>query len=291
MKILGTGLTGLVGSRVVELLTPKYTFQNISRATGADISDYSSIRDAISSSDAKVVLHAAAYTDVKTAESERELRKESQAYKINVIGTQNVAKACRGTGKKIIYISTDLVLGGDNMPEGGFDEESTPNPLGWYGATKYEGEKMVEESGSEYIIMRIAYPYRANFERPDFVRFFKTTLSEGNSLSVLEDRLVTPTFIDDIAFAVDALIENEATGLYHCAGSQIISMYEAVVMIAEKFGLDRSLVGKTTRKEFLVGRAPEPFSSALNSAKIARLGVKMSTFQDGLEHLLQQGLK
>lgn len=291
MNILGTGLNGLVGSRIVELLSPKHTFQNISRSTGVDISDYTSLLQAVSGSDANIVLHLAAYTDVKTAERERELGAASEAYKINVLGTQNVAKACKEADKKIIYISTDLVVGGDDMPEGGFTEEATPNPLGWYAETKYKGEKMVEESGAEYTIMRIAYPYRANFEKPDFVRFFKKMLEEGNALKVLEDRLVTPTFIDDIAYAMDTLIENEATGLYHSAGGQILSMYEAVVMIAEKFGLDRSLVGKTTRQEFLVDRAPEPFSSALNNAKIARLGVRMNTFQEGLENMIQQGVK
>lgn len=291
MKILGTGLNGLVGTRVVELLSSKYEFQNISRSTGVDISDYSSVLKAVSASDSPVLIHAAAYTDVKTAEIEKDLKEESAAYKINVIGTQNVSRACSETGKKIIFLSTDLVIGGDDMPEGGFREDAKPNPLSWYAVTKYEAEKKIQELLTPWVIMRIAYPYRSDFEKMDFVRFFKKMLSDNNSVNVLEDRLFTPTFIDDVASAIDMFIEKDSTGLFHGGGSQILSMYKAVLLIAEKFGLDKSLVGKTTREKFLVGRAPEPFSSALNSDKIAKLGVRMKTFEEGLVTIISQGLK
>ncbi|MBI3984800.1 MAG: SDR family oxidoreductase [Candidatus Levybacteria bacterium] len=282
MKILGTGLNGLIGSRIVDLLKEKHTFENISRSTGADITDYDSVLKAISSFDADIVLHLAAYTDVKQAEKERDLGEKSQSWKINVVGTDNVAKACSKLSKKLIYFSTDLVLGGDDMPVGGFSERSVPNPLSFYAKTKYEAEKIVNQLQTPWLIIRLAYPYRASFEKPDFVRFFKTWLSEKKPIAVLEDRLVTPTFIDDLGLAIDTLIEKDETGVYHAVGSQIISMYDAVLLIAKTFNLDQGLVSKTTRKEFLVGRPPEPFSSALNNAKIRRLGVVMHTLEEGL---------
>ncbi len=288
MKILGTGLNGLIGSRIVDLLKEKHTFENISRSTGVDITDYDSVLKAISSFDADIVLHLAAYTDVKQAEKEMDLGEKSQSWKINVVGTENVAKACSKLSKKLIYFSTDLVLGGDDMPVGGFSERSVPNPLSFYAKTKYEAEKIVNQLQTPWLIIRPAYPYRASFEKPDFVRFFKTWLSEKKPIAVLEDRLVTPTFIDDLALAIDTLIEKDETGVYHAVGSQIISMYDAVLLIAKTFNLDQGLVSKTTRKEFLVGRPPEPFSSALNNAKIRQLGVNMHTFEEGLEEIRKQ---
>ena len=288
MKILGTGLNGLIGSRIVELNKDKHIFQNISRSTGVDITDYSSVLNAISSSDAKVVFHAAANTDVKAAEKEKDLKEESQSWKINVIGTQNVAKACSQTGKKLIHISTDMVLGGDIMPKGGFKEDAALNPLSFYAVTKSEAEKIVQSLSTPWVIMRTAYPYRALFEKPDFVRFFKQWLTEKKPISVLIDRIISPTFIDDLANAFDVLVEKEALGIYHTVGSQIVSVYEAVVLIAKAFNLDTKLIGKTTRKEFLVGRPPEPFSSALNNDKIRKLGVNMHTFEQGLEIIKTQ---
>ena len=288
MKILGTGLNGLIGSRIVELNKDKHTFQNISRSTGVDITDYSSVLNAISSSDAKVVFHAAANTDVKAAEKEKDLGQESQSWKINVIGTQNVAKACSQTGKKLIHISTDMVIGGDIMPKGGFREDAALNPLSFYAVTKSEAEKIVQSLSTPWVIMRTAYPYRASFEKPDFVRFFKQWLTEKKPISVLIDRIISPTFIDDLANAFDVLVEKEALGIYHTVGSQIVSVYEAVVLIAKAFNLDTKLIGKTTRKEFLVSRPPEPFSSALNNDKIRKLGVNMHTFEQGLEIIKTQ---
>jgi dTDP-4-dehydrorhamnose reductase len=284
-KILGTGLSGLVGTRIVELLSDKFEFDNLDRTTGIDITDSQTVLDKFRNSEATTVFHLAAYTDVKGAEKEKELKENSLAWKINVIGTQNIVKACEVTGKKIIHVSTDLVLGGDNMPEGGFTEDSEPNPLSWYAETKYEAEKIVKEMSKSWLIARIAYPYRKSFEKPDFVRFFRDWLKEGKTISVLTDRLITPTFIDDIAGAFEIFMETDATGIYHTVGSQIVSLRDAVIEIAETFGLDSSLVGSTTREEFLVGRPPEPFSSALSNVKIKQLGIKMHTFEEGLQIL------
>lgn len=288
MKILGTGLNGLIGTRVTELLKDKYEFENISRAAGVDITNFESVLNKISSSSAEIVLHLAAYTDVKKAEAEKDLGVESQAWKINVLGTQNVAKACNQTGKKLIHISTDMVLGGDNMPPSGFGEDADYNPLSFYAITKCEAEKIVRSLATPWLIVRTAYPFRASFEKPDFVRFFKEWLLSGKSISVLSDRIISPTFIDDLAIGLDALITQDALGIYHATGSQILSVYDAVVLVAKTFNLDTNLVSKTTRKEFLVGRPPEPFYSALNNDKMRELGVNMHTFEEGLEIIKTQ---
>lgn len=288
MKILGTGLNGLIGTRVTELLKDKYEFENISRTTGVDIINFESVLNKISSSNADIVLHLAAYTDVKKAESEKELGVESQAWKINVLGTQNVVKACNKTGKKLIHFSTDMVLGGDSMPEGGFGEDADYNPLSFYAITKCEAEKIVRNLSTPWLIARPAYPFRASFEKPDFVRFFRDWLLSGKPISVLSDRIISPTFIDDLAIGLDVLITKNASGIYHTTGSQILSVYDAVVLLAKSFNLDINLISQTTRKEFLVGRPPEPFYSALNNDKIRELGANMHTFEEGLEIIKTQ---
>lgn len=288
MKILGTGLNGLIGTRITELLKDKYEFENISRATGVDITNFESVLSKISSSSADIVLHLAAYTDVKKAESEKDLGVESQAWKINVLGTENVAKACSKTGKKLIHFSTDMVIGGDSMPDAGFGEDAEYNPLSFYAITKCEAEKIVRNLSTPWLITRTAYPFRASFEKPDFVRFFKDWLLSGKSISVLSDRIISPTFIDDLAISLDTLITKNGSGIYHTTGSQILSVYDAVILLAKAFNLDTSLVSQTTRKEFLVGRPPEPFYSALNNDKMRELGVTMHTFAEGLEIIKTQ---
>ena len=288
IKILGTGLTGLVGSRIVELLSSKYSFENISRATGIDITDYQSVEQSIKKSEAEIVLHAAAFTDVKLAEKAKDLKEKSQCYRINVLGTENVTRACELLGKKIIFFSTDMVVGGDTYPKGGFKEDADYNPLSWYSVTKAAAEKVVKKTSSPWLVMRLAYPYRAKFEKLDFVRLFIQMLREGKTITALTDRIISPTFIDDVANALDVLIESNSTGLYNTVGSEKLNIYDAAMFISKIFNLDSSLIHKTTRREFLIDRPPEPFSSALNNDKIQELGARMHTFQEGLKILKDQ---
>lgn len=288
MKIFGTGLSGLLGSRIVELLGASHSFTDNSRSNGVDITNREQIEKAITDSDAEVVLHLAAYTNVKAAEQERDQGEMSESWKINVVGTENVVKACSSTGKKLVYISTDMVFDGEDTPEGGYQEDAKPNPLSWYAKTKYQGELRVEAGRSPFIIMRPAYPYRAHFEKNDFVRLFMQKLAQNEPLTVLTDRIITPVFIDDLALAFDALLKANATGIYHTVGSTALSIYDAALAIADCFGYDKNLISGTTRAEFLVGRPPEPFNSALNNGKIRQLGVRMKTFEEGLQELKKQ---
>lgn len=288
MKILGTGLTGLIGSRITELLSPDYIFENISRSTGVDITNSDQVRRAISNSDCDAVLHLAAFTNVKEAELEKNKGEMSEAWKINVSGTESIVAACNETDKKLIYVSTDLVFDGENTPEEGYREEDKENPLNWYAKTKYEGELRVREAKIPWIVIRPAYPFRATFTKNDFVRLFIQKLENNEPLTLLEDRIVTPTFIDDIAGALDILLSQESTGIYHTVGSTMLSIYDAAEVIADIFNFDKSLLSKTTRKEFLVGRPPEPFNSGLNNAKIRKLGAHMRTFAEGVQEVKSQ---
>lgn len=288
MKILGTGLDGLVGSRIVELLSDKYEFENLSIITGVDITDRNTVLEKIKSSEAQIVLHLAAKTDVDGCELDRPLGKKGDAWRINVFGTKNVVDACQLSKKKLIYISTDFVFDGENPPVGGYSEDDIPNPLNWYAQTKYEGEKIVQNLKSPWIIARIAYPYRAKFERLDFARAILKRLQEGQIVTAVKDHIFTPTYIDDIAFAIDSLIKNNCTGIFHVVGSHSLTPYDAAVLIAKEFDLDMSKISQTTKAEFFNNRAPRPFQLALKNDKIGKLGIKMKTFEEGIREIKSQ---
>src|SRR5579883_1052835 len=116
-KLLITGGNGLVGSRIVELLSNTYQFDSINRTEGTDITNKEAVLNKVKSSDASTVLHLAAKADVEGCEKEKELGKNSDAWKIHVEGTKNILEACEQTQKKLIYISTDFVFDGENTPE------------------------------------------------------------------------------------------------------------------------------------------------------------------------------
>lgn len=289
MKIFTIGGSGLVGSRIVELLDNTYDITDLSISNGIDITDPSTLAVIKNDTQHEVVLQFAAKADVDGCEKDKALGEEGPAFKINVTGTQHVAEACKIGKKKMIYISTDFVFDGKNTPKGGYTEDDIPLPLGWYAETKEKGEEVVKKAGIPYLILRIAYPYRKEFEaKKDFVRAVGDRLAQGLPIKAITDHTFTPTYIDDIAEAIDILLQHNASGIYHVVGSQSLSPYDASMLIAKTFGYDQSLIGTTTREEFFAGRAPRPFDLTLNNDKIKQLGVSMKTFEEGLQKMKEE---
>src|SRR3989344_3546202 len=204
---------------------------------GVDILDLESLTKEIANSSTSIVVHLAAKTDVDGCEKDRD-----EAWAINVVGTKNVVAVCEQTGKKLIYVSTDFVFDGKNPPEKGYTEEDMPHPINWYGQTKLEGEKIVQSSLIPWTIVRIAYPYRASFEKKDFARVMIERLKNNQPILAVTDQLITPTFIDDIAQAINEVIIQNITGIVHVTGGQFISPYAIAELIARQFGFSKYLI-------------------------------------------------
>jgi len=287
MKIFTIGGSGLVGSRIAELLKDKYTLDDLSLTNGVDITDPTSLDVIRNDKEHEVVLHFAAKADVEGCEKDKPLGEKGPAYIINVGGTQHVVDACKVSHKKILYISTDFVFDGKKDLPYKYTEEDQPDPVNWYAMTKYNGEEVVRNSGLNFAILRIAYPFRADdfAMKKDFVHAIMGRLANNQPITAVTDHIMTPTFIDDIAYAIDAVIANNATGIYHVVGSQSLNPYEAFTLMAEKFGYNKSLISKTTREEFFKGKAPRPFNLSISNDKIKKLGVTMRTFEEGLKEI------
>ncbi|HVA96627.1 MAG TPA: SDR family oxidoreductase [Candidatus Acidoferrales bacterium] len=287
MKIFIIGGSGLVGTRIVDLLRKHHTVDDLSLTTGVDITDPSSLDILRTDKEHEVVLHLAAKADVDGCEQDKPLGEEGAAYKINVGGTKNVVDACTISKKKLLYISTDFVFGGEKEPPYKYTEDDTPNPVNWYAMTKYKGEEVVRNSGLHFAIIRIAYPYRDDLFalKKDFVHAIMGRLAENKPVAAITDHLMTPTYIDDIAYALEAVITQDTTGIFHAVGSQSLSPYDASILMAKQFGFDTALISKTTRDEYFKGKAPRPFNLSLNNGKITKLGISMRTFEEGLQQI------
>lgn len=275
LKIALTGADGLVGSRIIELLKNDFEFIPLAQAS-MDITDKDHVNNSLKNLDFDIFFHLAAYTNVPGAETAKDL-----CFKINVEGTRNVFEAVKQKQKKFVYVSTDFVFDGITPP---YVEDSTPNPVGVYAQSKYEGEKIVKDQA---MIVRIAYPYRANYElKKDFFRTFKSYLENEKPLSMITNSLMTPTFIDDIAYGLKYLFNNFSQEIYHLVGSQSLSPYDAAIKVAETFELDKSLIGKTTYEEYVQGKAQLPQFADVRSKKNNFWKVK--SFSEGLEEIKKQ---
>lgn len=280
MNILGTGLSGLVGSRVVELMADDFEFENLSLETGIDITDKKSVEGFFKKSTAPWVFHLAAYTNVQEAENERTLGEHSAAWKVNVLATEHIVENCKIFGKKLLYVDTDYAFDGKKRS---YSEEDLPQPMSWYAITKTEGAKRALSLGNKGLVMRISNPYRANpIGKKDFVHKMLERLAAGLPVSGATDQLFVPTFIDDIAVALRILLKTDAWGIYHVVSQPALSPYQAAVTLAESFGFDTTLVRETSYRAMFEGRAKAPQYANLSNDKIQALGVRLHSFSEGL---------
>lgn len=275
IKIAITGGNGLVGSRIIELLNKDFQFIDLNSKI-LDITNKNQVDEILKKIDFDFFLHLAAYTNVAKANEEKDL-----CLKINVQGTKNVFDAVKSRKKKFIYISTDFIFDGKNPP---YFEDSIANPIGLYGYSKFEGEKIVKNNA---MIIRISYPYRANFDKKnDFFRTFKKLLDQKQTLSLINNSLMTPTFIDDIAYGIKYLINNYSPEIFHLVGSQSYSPYQLGLIVAKKFNLDINLIKTTTYQQYIKIKPGIPQYSVIKTKKNNFL--KMSNFEEGLEKIIKQ---
>lgn len=286
MNILGTGLSGLVGSRVVDLLSPEYSFENLSLETGVDITNKESVDSFFNHTNASWIFHFAAYTDVQGAEKERTMGVESAAWKVNVAATQYIIDNCKKSGKHLLYIDTDYAFDGKKAE---YSEEDKPNPLGWYATTKYEGAKRVKMLDKNGLVIRISNPYRAHpVGKMDFVHKMLERLRTGQIVSAPTDQLFAPTFIDDIAMVIKVLLTNNSFGVYHVVAEDALSPFDAAVCIADVFKCNKSLVKAVKFADMFKDRAPVPQYAALKNNKLHAIGIKMHTFHEGVLEMKRQ---
>lgn len=288
MKIIGTGLTGLVGSRLTEL-NPDIEFVNVSIESGVNILDQIALEKVFSDNpDADLVLHLAAFTDTNAAWDQKG-DQSGLCYQLNVVGTHNIVNLCQKYGKYLIHISTDYVFDGQKL--GPYTEDDATSAIEWYGETKALAEKVVTDSGINAAIVRLAFPYRAKFDtKIDIIRKIKAKIENGDTLNLFDDQITTPTFIDDIANGLKTLFEKKPTGIYHLVGSSSQSPYVMAKTIAEVFSLDSSKIVATKLSDYLKTEGARPFApnAALSNEKIKTLGITMRTLREGLEEMKRQ---
>lgn len=303
MKIVVSGATGLIGSRFLELMFESHELFPLSSSKGVDITNKKTIEDFMADVDADVVVHLAAKTNVDECEADKEedmkglgvedlydihvseadpsfWEGKKTAFAINAFGTRNLYEVAKERGMKFVYISTDFVFSGNDDTN---DETSAPSPVDWYGATKYLGETTI---GADDLIIRISFPYgHKSPVKKDLVWGFVELLTSKEEVSIIDDQIITPTFIDDVVNGVVFLLEKDARGIYHLCGSTSLSPYDVAQKIKATKGLAVNIL-TSKLADVYKGRAPRPFKSVLKNDKLVNLGFTPKSFDEGLKIVL-----
>ena len=295
-KILVLGADGLVGSRFTDLyhketptITPKVEELDITNKKAVEVY-FETYKNEFHS-----VINFAAFTDVDGAEKEKGNEK-GVVYLVNTVGAQNLAEASKAFDKYFIHISTDFVFPGTEGNPGPYPEDAKlpddPKDVSWYGWTKALGEKRVLGVNKRASIIRISYPYRAQFAgKLDYARKILSLYDEGALYPMFSDQKMTPTFIDEAAKVFYLLLEEKKVGIYHVGSCDLTTPFEFASYVLEKARGVKGVVKEGSMKEFLKvpGRPPRSRLGGLLTEKTRKeLGITLMTWREAVNEFVSQ---
>ena len=243
-----------------------------------DLEDTAVICPTIQSLDVDAVINCAAYTAVDQAEED-----ELRAFAVNATAVGELATTCHQSGKRFVTFSTDYVF--DGAKAGPYTESDQPNPLGVYGHTKLEGERLALASHPESLVVRTSWVLSGTHR--NFAATMLRLIGEG-PVQVVDDQIGHPTLVDDLASKVLACLEEDVAGVLHLANQGTVSWYQLARECADIAGLDASVVTPCRTEDF-PRPAPRPRNSVLDSERLSGLGLpEMPHYRPGLEKAIDQ---
>lgn len=295
MRILITGANGLLGYKLVQLLTGKPDVTTIATArkkpadlpagiqfVELDITNKAQTLSVITAAKPNVVIHAAAMTQVDQCETERE-----KCWSANVDGVANIIAACSQTNAHLVHVSTDFIFDGTYGP---LDETAIPNPVNYYGESKLAGEKLIQQSKINWAILRtvLVYGVTPDMSRSNIVLWVKKSLEEGKTINVVNDQWRTPTLAEDLAMGCYLAASKKANGIYHISGSEMLTPFEIAIQTAEYFNLNKALIKPADSSTFTQPAKRPPKTGFIILKAQRELGYTPHTFTEGLGVLAAQ---
>ena len=296
-SVLITGSNGLLGQKIIAQLLKRDEYRLVATSKGSnrnsglsadryhslDITVPEQIDSLFSSVDPDIVINTAAMTNVDLCES-----KKQECWELNVTALEHLLKGCIQSNAHFIQLSTDFVFDGANGP---YNEEAVPNPISYYGSSKYAAEKLIESSNLEkWTIARtiILYGIAENMSRSNVVLWAKEALEKGTPINVVDDQFRSPTLAEDLATGCLLIADRSAKGIYHLSGKETMSILELVNRVGDFFNLDTSIISPI--KSALLNQAAKrpPTTGFIIDKAINELGYKPKSFTEGLEILSHQ---
>ncbi len=294
--ILITGSNGLLGQKLVDLLSKEENIQLIATAKGEnrlpnlegyvyqslDITDSQQVNEVFAAFKPQIVIHTAAMTNVDTCESDLE-----GCESLNVKAVEYLVNACEKQGSFLCHLSTDFIFDGADGP---YDEEATPNPISIYGESKLKAEKIIQASSIRWAIARtvLVFGIVPDMSRTNIILWVKKSLEEGKQINVVTDQFRTPTLAEDLAMGCWLIAQKEAEGIFNISGEELLTPYEMAIQTAEYFHLPKELIKPADSSTFTQpAKRPPRTGFILDKAK-RFLGYQPRSFNEGIALLAKQ---
>ena len=272
MRYLITGAAGQLGAAFAHRLGMQGDDLVALTRRELDLTDASAVVAAVEAARPDVILNCAAYNAVDHAEDDA-----PGALAVNAFAVHDLARAASRAGARLVHYSTDFVF--DGLATEPYREDAATNPRSVYGQSKLVGEWLALEAPSS-LVLRVESLFGGPATRSS-VDHIVATLRAGEPARVFVDRVVSPSYVDDVMDATLALVSRDAAGgIYHCVNSGSTTWHGLAELIARQLGVDARLL--PVKVADVPMRAPRPQYCALSNARLSALGVQMPSWQDAL---------
>ena len=296
MKVLITGSNGLLGQKLVDAYRKIDGAQLIATAKGADrypekegyifesldITIQNEVNQIIIKHKPDVVINTAAMTNVDACETDH-----AGCDALNIDAVKNLADACNTIGAHFIHVSTDFIFDGTHGP---LDENEQPNPISYYGNSKWSGEKTVIENANSWAILRtvLVYGVVSDMSRSNIVLWAKNNLEQQKNINVVDDQFRTPTLAEDLAQGCILAANKKAKGIYHISGKNFLSVFDIVFRVADFWDLNKSLIHISSSEDIKQPAKRPPITGFRIDKAIKDLGYHPHSFEEGLAIIKEQ---
>ncbi|MBI3048980.1 MAG: NAD(P)-dependent oxidoreductase [Acidobacteria bacterium] len=277
-RVLVVGAAGRLGAAIVDVFADREVIAH-TRAS-LDITDPTAVIRAVERAAPAVVVNCAAFNDVDGAED-----RPVEALATNAFGVRTLARAADAAGATLVHYGSDFVF--DGTATAPYDEDASPSPMSTYAVSKLLGEWFALDAARGFVL-RVESLFggpRGSMGRRGSLDAIVEGLQQGRAVPVFTDRVVSPSYVDDIARATKHLIDSQAPpGVYHCVNSGCATWYEIAAEAARILGVTPRLEPITVDQVRLKARRPR--FCALANGKLAAAGFAMPAWHDALRRWL-----
>lgn len=265
-KVIATGK----GSCRLPFTHPCFTYQTL------DFTQEQAVKEMLIQTKPDIIIHGGAISKPDVCEEDKDL-----AYNINVTGTQLLLQYAMLVKSFFVFISTDFVFNGEQEV---YTEEDAPEPVNYYGETKWLAEKAVQNYPFSWSIVRPVLVYgKPVCGRQNILTNVAAALQKGESLHIYTDQQRTPTYVEDLVRGITTIVDKKATGIFHMSGEDVLSPYDMAVSVAHYLGLNKNLISPATAQTFSQP-AKRPPKTKFNLAKAKQqLQYTVTPFGKGLQ--------
>jgi dTDP-4-dehydrorhamnose reductase len=275
VRILLTGAAGQLGTTLARAYQGRAQILPVTRKD-LDIGDCAAVEAFITREHPDLVINCTAYNNVDGAEEDA-----TAAIQVNALAVRAMARAASQTGALLVHYGTDFVF--DGLANRPYTEDDEPAPRSVYGSSKLLGEWLAADCARHYVL-RVESLF-GGAQRRSSVDRIADAIRTGEPARVFVDRTVTPSYVEDVAAATWSLIHTAAPfGTYHCVNTGMTTWYELAKQIGRELRVEPNLV--PVKVADVPMRASRPQYAALSNAKLARAGIHMPTWEDGLRRYL-----